>query len=207
MKLFIKIQCVLLALLLFSCTDETIDQNEISSALTSDSYKKVAPTVSKIWEFNDLKEWEDATQVGVPNYNIEDGNLRIFTSPNTWDRTKIKSVSTYTTGTYSWRVYIPEIGVGDMTSIGAFLYNDDTHELDFEIGYGAKSERNALKAAPDDLIAYMTSQANPFKSTAVKIKRGQWYTLSIQLTLNTKNKTTSISIYDLIKYIPNNIYT
>jgi hypothetical protein len=54
------------------------------------------------------------------------------------------------------------MGVGDMASIGAFLYLDDTQELDFEVGYGRKNTRNELKAEPDDLIVYMTSQKNPF---------------------------------------------
>jgi len=70
-----------------------------------------------------------------------------------------------------------------MASIGAFLYNNDTHELDFEIGYGKQAERNELNAASDDLIVYMTSQANPVQSFRNVIKRGQWYTLTIELSL------------------------
>jgi hypothetical protein len=34
---------------------------------------------------------EDASQVGLQNYWIEGGNLTIFTNPNTWGRTKIKT--------------------------------------------------------------------------------------------------------------------
>ncbi|TDD99885.1 hypothetical protein E0F76_01420 [Flavobacterium cellulosilyticum] len=140
------------------------------------------------WDFNDLTGWVDATQVGVPNYFIDNGYLNISTNANTWDRTKIKTVSTFTTGTYSWRVYVPAMGIGDMASIGAFLYNDDTHELDFEIGYGNQASRQELNAASDDLVVYMTSQANPFQSIKNKIKREQWHTLSIILTLDSKNK-------------------
>lgn len=77
---------------------------------------------------------------------------------------------------------------GDKASIGAFLYDDDTHELDFEIGYGTQADRLVLNAAPDEVIAFMTSQANPFQSIPVKIKRGQWYTFSMELILNSKNK-------------------
>jgi hypothetical protein len=51
----------------------------------------------------------------------------------------------------------------DKASIGAFLYYNDTHEIDFEIGYGTQSKRAELKAEADDLIVYMTSQeAFPF---------------------------------------------
>jgi hypothetical protein len=35
-------------------------------------------------------------------------------------RTKIKTLSTFTTGTYTLRLFAPEMGVGDMASIGAF---------------------------------------------------------------------------------------
>ncbi|RVT80085.1 hypothetical protein EOD40_00835 [Flavobacterium sufflavum] len=145
-------------------------------------------TTSRIWNFDDLNEWEDATQVGIPNYWFKDGILHIFTNANTWDRTKIKSIATYTTGTYSWRVYVPTMGVGDCASIGAFLYSDDTHELDFEIGYGKETVRQGLNAVSDDLIVYATSQANPSHSFQSKIKRGQWYTLSITLALNSQKK-------------------
>ncbi|WP_366186249.1 hypothetical protein [Flavobacterium ovatum] len=191
MKLNFKILGVIIALLLFSCADDLLVNETESSVVTIENTSKPSRTVSnKFWNFNDLSEWEDASQNmnGQINYFTENGNLNIYTRPNTWDRPKVKTIATYTTGIYTWRVFVPEMGVGDKASIGAFLYNDDTHELDFEIGYGTESERNALNAASDDLIAYMTSQANPFQSTPVKIKRGDWYNLSIELTLNSKNK-------------------
>ncbi|MFC5682374.1 LamG domain-containing protein [Flavobacterium sp. MAHUQ-51] len=196
-SVFYKVACLALGMLLFSCsTEENIGEiqstptatNPNSSIMERPSNSKIPVITSKIWEFNDLNEWEDATQVGVPNYFIDNGNLRIFTNANTWDRTKVKSALTYTTGTYSWRVFVPEMGVGDCASIGAFLYSDDTHELDFEIGYGNTTIRQQLNADIDDLIVYATSQANPSHSFPSTIKRQQWYTLSIDLVLNAKNK-------------------
>jgi hypothetical protein len=176
-------------MLLASCsTQDILDENQTTSVNDSNMLGVSKATSSKTWNFNDLNEWEDATQVGNPNYWIENGNLRIFTNPNTWDRAKVKSVSTYATGTYSWRVYVPEMGEGDMASIGAFLYNNDTHELDFEIGYGNQAIRQELNAASDDLIVYFTSQANPYHSFQSKIKRENWYTLTINLALNSKKK-------------------
>ena len=151
------------------------------------SQKIISPSTLKTWHFDNLNEWVDATQVGAPNYFIENGNLNIYTLANTYDRTKIKSVDSYTTGTYTWRVYVPQMGVGDQASIGAFLYNNDTHELDFEIGYGKQSERTALNALDDELIVYMTSQANPVQTHRKTIKREQWHNLSIQLTLVNRN--------------------
>lgn len=187
-----KILIVVFCLFLFSCTsnEDEIQIENISKPNTSKttSNTSIISTTIKVWDFNDLIGWEDATQAGVPNYWIENGNLHILTNPNTWDRTKIKTTSTFTNGTYSWRVYVPEMGIGDMASIGAFIYNNDTHELDFEIGYGKQSERNLLNAQFDDVMVYMTSQSNPFISYKKLIKRNNWYDLSIDLKLNAKKK-------------------
>lgn len=194
MKNYTKIVLLILGLLLYSCSDESlIDSNENTSIpnsneMRSSNSKPSTNTPPTYWDFNNLTGWVDATQVGNPNYFIENGILNIATNANTWDRTKIKTESSFTTGTYSWRVYVPAMGIGDMASIGAFLYNNDTHELDFEIGYGSNASRQELNAASDDLVVFMTSQANPFQSIKNKIKREQWYTLSIELKLNSKNK-------------------
>lgn len=187
-----------LGLLLFSCTDESLIESNESGSMPNDAAMKSSKSNSSTtvlpiyWDFNDLTGWLDATQVGSPNYTIENGHLNIATNANTWDRTKVKSVSTYTTGTYSWRVYVPTMGIGDMASIGAFLYKDDTHELDFEIGYGKLTARQELNASAEDLVVYMTSQANPFQSIMTKIQREQWYTFSIELKLDSKNKYVAI---------------
>ncbi|MEL1241192.1 LamG domain-containing protein [Flavobacterium flavipallidum] len=194
---YYKVFCLALGLLLYSCSTEDLPEESQTTSSTSNTNSNTAvtakgtsatPIISKKWDFNTLNEWEDATQVGFPNYYIDNDTLHMFTNANTWDRTKIKSAATYTTGTYSWRVYVPEMGVGDCASIGAFLYSDDTHELDFEIGYGNTAIRQQLNAVSDDLIVFTTSQANPSHSFQTTIKRGQWYTFSITLALNNKKK-------------------
>ncbi len=142
-----------------------------------------APFQAK-WEFNDLTGWTDASQNmdGTVNYALRQDTLRIFTRRGTWDRPKIKTVTSYyTAGTYTWRIYTPAVGQGDMTSFGAFLYQDDTHELDFEAGYGSRAVRQQLAAQEDDIVVYMTSQAHPFQSIPQKIKRDQWHDFSIRL--------------------------
>ncbi|HSD13821.1 MAG TPA: hypothetical protein VLB74_04160 [Flavobacterium sp.] len=175
-----------MGLILFSCSPE--EQNTNENTENSIFERPSTAPITKNWEFNDLTGWQDATMVGAANYFLENGNLKMFTNPNTWERTKVKTTSTYGTGTYTWRVYVPEMGVGDMSSIGAFLYKDDTHELDFEIGYGSESTRQNLNAQADDLIAYMSSQANPSQFVQTTIKRNQWYTLTIELTLSSNNR-------------------
>lgn len=191
MKFNPKIIALFMGLLLFSCSplynDKEIETTTVSTSSLSKKPNNKNNT-STVWNFDDLIDWEDATQVGLPNYWTENSTLKIFTNPNTWDRTKIKTRSTFTTGTYTWRVFVPEMGIGDMASIGAFLYNNNTHELDFEIGYGKQIARTELNAESDDLIVYMTSQGNPFQSYKTKIKRDQWYTFSMELSLNSSRK-------------------
>lgn len=179
--------------LLFSCSTQNLihkKQTSASDLTTTKMLKKdkLIASLSKTWNFENLDEWQDATQLGDSKYHIENGNLHIFTNPNTWERVKIKSARNYTNGIYSWRIYVPAIGEGDMAGINAFLYNNETRELDFEIAYGNKAIRKELNATADELIVYSTSQGHPFHSFQSKIKREHWYTLSIELSLNPNKK-------------------
>lgn len=155
--------------------------------------------VSTRWDFDTLSGWVDGSQNmdGVINYSITNGEINMFTRANTWDRPKVRTENKiYNEGRYSWRVFVPEMGVGDMASIGAFLYSDDRHELDFEIGYGTSVARQTLNAASDEVLAYMTSQANPFVSIPVLIKRNQWYIIEIDLAIVN-------GVYEVVWYINN----
>lgn len=190
MKPKIKILGAIIGLLMYSCGagDTGTNKSKMQTNPNDNSTKRSATSTVKLWDFKDLSGWEDATQQGPINYSIENENLTIFTRANTWDRAKIKTTSTYTTGTYTWRIFVPEMGVGDMSTIGAFLFNSNNHELDFEIGYGKQIIRDNLNAEADDLIVHMSSQDNPSHSHKTKIKRGQWHTFSMKLTLNSKQK-------------------
>jgi hypothetical protein len=155
-----------------SCTKKEIDYN----SLRPDPIR---------WDFNNLDGLAKDTPTMPDNYEINDSVLKIFTRPNTYDRIKLRSKDKiYVHGKYSWRVYVPAMGVGDMTSIGCFLYCDDTHELDFEIGYGKASAREAQNAADDELLVYITSQGNPHYQLVTTIQRNQWYNLDIDLELH-----------------------
>jgi len=147
---------------------------------------KLEYSVSDTWNFETLEGWIDGSQNmnNQINYSITNGVLKIFTRANTWDRPKVKTQhKIYKQGKYSWRIFVPEMGVGDRASVGAFIYSDDTHELDFEIGYGTEVVRQGLEAQNDDLVVYMTSQANPFQSIIKTIKRNAWYTVELDLKL------------------------
>ncbi len=167
----------LLALQLFGCSSN----NNITELEEQTEYT----TFNMRLNFDDLYGWVDASQNlnDVVNYTTNGGVLNIFTRANTWDRPKIRTIETYTHGKYSWNVFVPKMGAGDMASIGAFLYFNDSHELDFEIGYGKTLVRQKLNAKVDDLILYTNSQGNPYKSEFFKIKRDQWYTFEIELLI------------------------
>ncbi|MFY9153933.1 MAG: hypothetical protein WAO52_18070 [Prolixibacteraceae bacterium] len=114
---------------------------------------------------------------------IEAGIMKIWTRAGSLDRKKICTLDkVYTTGRYKWRTYISDMGVGDQASIGSWIYNDDHHEIDFEVGYGKQAVRDELGAQSDDYVAYMTTQDNPFKSVPVLIKGG-WHIFEIDLSL------------------------
>lgn len=137
------------------------------------------------WDFNDIKGWIYYGQDDNParQYSIENGQLRIFTRANSNDRKKLRTEDKiYTTGRYTWKTFISDFGKGDQCSIGSWIYCDDHHEIDFEVGYGKQTDREKLNAAPDEVIAYMTTQDYPFQSIPVAIKKG-WHIFEIDLSL------------------------
>ncbi|EFF57120.1 putative lipoprotein [Bacteroides xylanisolvens SD CC 2a] len=74
----------------------------------------------------------------VDNDECEDGKaLRIYTRAGeeyegtNGDRFKVQTTTQFGSGRYEWRIYVPKFGMNDRASIGAFLYFDDGHELDF----------------------------------------------------------------------------
>ena len=138
------------------------------------------------WNFNDessLAGWryEHQDTARVPQYGLEEGNLRIFTRPYTRDRQKLFSPGKiYTAGRYRWHTYVPPIKRGEQVSIGSWIYCDDHHELDFEVGYGTKNARQSCGAKDDELVAYMTNQDHPYHSGCAAVKPG-WHDYEIRL--------------------------
>lgn len=129
----------------------------------------------------------------VDNAECEDGKaLRIYTRAGkpyegtNGDRFKVQTTTQFGSGRYEWRVYVPKFGMNDRASIGAFLYFDDGHELDFEICSGTAADRAAHNAGPDDMLCLVTSQANPFFSEFTPIKGDAWHTLVLDLKLENK---------------------
>lgn len=135
------------------------------------------------WEFKNADGWGYSHQdtSTIKQWYIEGDSLILFTRANTYDRTKFHTIEKkYTFGDYTWRILIPEIAPGEQASIAGFIYNDDHHEIDFEIGYGKQEAREKCGAQEGDMIACMTNQDLPFISNNVPIKPG-WHIFTIRL--------------------------
>lgn len=137
------------------------------------------------WDFDNLDDWTYTHQdnATTQQYSLENGILSIWTRANTRDRSKVKTYQNdFIDGEYTWRINVPNIPAGEQASIAGFIYQDDEHELDFEIGYGSKAVREEYGIAAGDLVACMTNQGHPFKSGYTPIKPG-WHTFTIRMEI------------------------
>lgn len=149
------------------------------------------------WDFDTAEGWsyshqDDAT---IEQWKLVDGTLQLTTRALTRDRTKMQTLrNDFADGLYSWRIYIPSIAPGEQVSVAGFIYKDDEHELDFEVGYGTAAARESCGAAPGQLVACMTNQGFPYVSRYTPINPG-WHNFSISL-LETDGKYTARWIID-----------
>ncbi len=132
--------------------------------------------------------YNDSYPPGLSNFrsSVFDGYsvLEMWTRPNSNDRSKLATKhSNFGPGRYTWRIYIPPMGRGDQTSVGAFIYIDDKHELDFECGYGNEKIRKKLGIFEDTqkITCYMTSQGYPYSSSQVAISHSMWHEFDLDL--------------------------
>ena len=140
-----------------------------------------APTIR--WDFDTLDGWvyEHQDQAPAPQCSLSNGNLYIYTRAYTRDRQKMHTTQqVFTCGRYSWRTYISPIATGEQTSIGSWIYCDEQHELDFEVGPGTADVRRKYGIGEGELAACMTSQANPFVSSYAAVRAG-WHVFTIEL--------------------------
>ena len=178
-----------------ACIDINKDDrftDDPNSGITTPEEGDLLNDKSTKWDFANLDGWELANQGDENvdhssienNAECEDGKaLRIYTEANSQQRKKMRTTKQYGSGLYTWRTYISNLGEVERVSIGSWLWHDDAHELDFEVGSGTSEERSALNAADDEVIAYMTSQDNPWLQQKVKIKKNEWHIFQIDLKL------------------------
>ena len=79
---------------------------------------------SQKWDFNNLNGWVYGHQDDNPvnQCEINNGILKIFTRAQSWDRKKIRTTDKiYTSGRYTWKTYIPQMGEKDQASVGSLL--------------------------------------------------------------------------------------
>ena len=155
--------------------------------------------IEESWDFeNGIEGWRYYSQdtASIEQWAVNDGILAVSTRANTYDRSKLTTLNNYYgPGVYRWRTFIPEIAPGDQVSIGSWLYRDDHHELDFEVGYGTAEMRQEANAQPDEVVAAMTNQDFPYKTGNVAIKPG-WHDFEIRLEENPDGKYTAVWAID-----------
>ena len=140
--------------------------------------------VHQRWNFDTIKGWvyEHQDTASVSQCSLADGYLIIYTRALTLDRQKMHTYhSHYTAGRYAWRTYISPIATGERASIGSWIYSDDHHELDFEVGPGTAEVRRKYGIREGEMAACMTSQDFPFISEYTAVKPG-WHDFAIELT-------------------------
>jgi|GEM_PF-4158815 len=183
----------------------------------------LAPVFAARWDFNAPtawnerpSEWDDASQPGdgsVPNaesgYQVQRidgvGFLRIRTGAGTLDRPKLETQDYLGFGVYQWRVFVPWGEEDSSTVIGAFVINNYSGaEIDFEIGWGSPSERQALPILCGDgrnadirgtnkLICFMTFHENQRQHhykvhNKIGIEPNMWYILTLYMSLDINNR-------------------
>lgn len=192
-----KINLIFMAamLILAACDSEGKDSRFTDSQMshiTAPEIGTLAKDKQTLWNFDTMKDWVVANQGNDPdnhasienNAQCKDGKaLKIYTNANTQQRKKVHTVQQYGSGLYTWRTYIADLGEVERTSIGSWLWHDDKHELDFEVGSGTAAERNALGLASDEVVAYITSQDNPWMQQKVGIKKNAWHEFQMDVKL------------------------
>jgi len=175
MKKILSLTSIVLSTALFAfCGNKDIEEKPETNHATDTT-----------WSFNSLEGWSYAQQDDNPaiQYELNDGILKIYTRASSWDRKKLfTEKSDFSTGRYTWRTYIPQMGQGDQASVGSWIYCDDHHEIDFEVGYGKSTARLELGATENQMVAYMTTQDNPYQSIKSLVDVG-WHIFEIDLTL------------------------
>lgn len=151
-----------------------------------DSEEQTEEDSARVWNFDDWEGWEQANQADnaqIPQTTIEDGAFRLFTRAGHYDRTKVMFPEKFGAGRYEWKIYISDLEPGDQVSVAGFLYSDDHHELDFEVGPGRKEDREREQTKEDEVIAFMTGQDHPWFQSSANLKKNAWHTFAIDLSL------------------------
>lgn len=144
------------------------------------------------------KNWVDNSWKSPALYQLENKHLKISTRPNTADRVKIRSKKKFTTGSYTWRIFIPKFTLFEQVSIGAFLYHNEKKEFefDFEIGSGQKVDREKISLKDNEAIVFCVSQFSPSNSSHFPLKMNSYSNFKMELL--------DVNGYYLVRWFINN---
>lgn len=129
------------------------------------------------------KNWIDNSWKSPALYQLENDHLKITTRPNSADRVKIRSKQEFTTGVYTWSIFVPKFKLYEQVSVGAFLYHNQKKEFefDFEIGSGTKVDREKVNLKDDEAIVFCVSQFSPSNSSHFAVKMNAYADFKMEL--------------------------
>ena len=153
----------------------------LTNTFFMDDKNSFTETFSNEESFN--KNWIDNSWKSPSSYFLENEKLKITTRPKTKDRVKVRSKRTFTTGSYTWRIFVPEFILYEQVSIGAFLYHNDKKEFefDFEIGSGTKKDRAKINLKNNEAIVYCVSQFSPSNSEHFSVNMNEYANFKMKL--------------------------
>ena len=142
--------------------------------------------------------WINNSWKSPASYFLEDEKLKITTRANTKDRVKVRSKRKFTTGNYTWRIFVPNFKLYEQCSIGAFLYHNEEKEFefDFEIGSGQKTDREKINLKDNEAIVYCVSQFTPSNSSHYGVKMGEFSEFKMEII--------DVNNFYLVKWYINN---
>lgn len=147
--------------------------------------KKTTPFLENFeYETTFQNDWENNSWKSPASYFLENKQLKITTRPNTIDRVKVRTKrKNFTTGSYTWRIFVPKFTLFEKISIGAFLYHNqkDVFEFDFEIGSGQKLDREKINLKNDEAIVFCVSQFSPSNSSHFAVKMNEYADFKMEL--------------------------
>ena len=167
----------------------------VASRCASTAAATSATNTAVFHRFTNTTGWTEDHQGCATSANwrlLGNATLQFVSDPYTPARAKLLYQLRRATGpgTHEWRIYTPLYRPGDITTATAFARLDDLHEFDFEIGYGTAVARTSAAAGSQDLVAYLTSQAQDgvswatLDSSIVPISGNAWHTLTLDFTLD-----------------------
>lgn len=143
--------------------------------------------------------WKNNSWKSPASYFLDDNKLKITTRSNSKDRVKVRSKrNNFTTGTYTWRIFVPNFKLFEQVSIGAFLYHNEEEEFefDFEIGSGQKIDREKINLKNDEAIVFCVSQFHPSNSSHFAVKMNAFSDFKMELI--------NVNGFYLVKWFINN---